>query len=286
MWFERGRMMRWIGSALVLGAAMMATPALAQAEGSRAALKPAMPWAIDYADDSCRVFRKFGTGAEQVELVFITLPRSSGATLIVITSPEKGPGPRHTTFGTVRVGLRPGGKVINTQFASAPMGDGQRRLLHFRLDAEQLEQVIAANGISIDGGELHVALEAGRTAAAFKALEPCHEDLVKSWDIDPEILRNAVHRAAPTGKPQQWVTQDDYPEIQLRRRVRGVTTFRVTVGTNGRVSECAIVVSSKSKPLDDRVCELMRLRARFTPARDARRAAVPDIWIGRFIWDL
>ncbi|NML06167.1 energy transducer TonB [Sphingomonas sp. G-3-2-10] len=279
--------MRLIGLVTgVMTAAAMVAPAMAQTASAPAVLKAATPWAIDYARDSCRAFRKYGTGADQVELVFITLPRSSGATLVVVTSPEKGPGPKRATFGWVRIGLQPGGESFNERYASAPVGESPRRLLYVLLDQAQLDQMIASNRIEIEGGKLDVVLEPGRTAAAFKALEPCHDDLLKSWEVDPEILRSAVNRAVPTGTPQTWVTNADYPKEALQKREQGTATFRLTIGADGKVVGCTILHGSGSVVLDDTVCGLMRKRAKFTPARDAAGKPVPDMWISRFRWEL
>lgn len=147
--------------------------------------------------------------------------------------------------------------------------------------------VIAANRIEIDAGKpLRVGLEPGRTAAAFKALGPCHADLLKSWNLDPEILRTAVNRAAPTGWPQRWVTNADYPQQALHRREQGTTTFRVMIGADGKVFDCGILYSSGSKELDNTSCAVMRKRGEFTPARDAGGNPVPDLWVSRFRWEL
>lgn len=68
------------------------------------------------------------------------------------------------------------------------------------------------------------------------------------------------------GNPGYWVTPDDYPHAALREGRRGITGFRVTVGTDGRVIDCQITDSSGSADLDDATCSNVSRRARFAPA--------------------
>jgi TonB family protein len=280
--------MRWIGAALgMMMAAGMAAPALAQKAAAPAVLKAATPWVIDYAKDSCGVVRRYGVGAQQVEMVFITLPRSSGATLVFATSSEKGPGSSQPNFGTLKITLPNDNVAFSEHFVSARLGKTDRRYVHVRLDQWQLERMIAANRIEVDAGKpLHIVLEPGRTAAAFKALEPCHASLIESWKIDPEILRTAVSRAEPAGSPQSWVRNMDYPVASLRAREQGITTFRLTIEADGSVGECAILMGSGSEILDYTTCALMRKRAKFRPARDTAGNPVRDLWISRFSWEM
>jgi len=66
----------------------------------------------------------------------------------------------------------------------------------------------------------------------------------------------------PTNDPRKWVTTDDYPARDLREENEGTATFRVVVGTNGRVSACEIVRSSGHAGLDAATCKAVTSRAR------------------------
>ncbi|ODU69076.1 MAG: energy transducer TonB [Novosphingobium sp. SCN 66-18] len=74
--------------------------------------------------------------------------------------------------------------------------------------------------------------------------------------------------ASPKGSPANWATSNDYPSRALREEREGVTGFRVTIGTDGKVVDCQITKSSGSPDLDDATCANVRRRARFTPATD------------------
>jgi protein TonB len=43
---------------------------------------------------------------------------------------------------------------------------------------------------------------------------------------------------------------------------------RLTVGTDGRVSDCSVTSSSGNDDLDSTTCRIARSRVRFTPAKD------------------
>jgi protein TonB len=81
-----------------------------------------------------------------------------------------------------------------------------------------------------------------------------------------------------------YVSNDDYPASALRNEEQGTTGFRLTVGPDGRVSNCVVTSSSGSSALDAATCRLMRSRARFTPARDNTGASTTDTVNSRITW--
>ncbi|OYW50661.1 MAG: energy transducer TonB [Novosphingobium sp. 12-62-10] len=74
--------------------------------------------------------------------------------------------------------------------------------------------------------------------------------------------------AQPKGRPGEWVTTNDYPSRALREDKEGVTGFRLTVGTDGKVQDCQITRSSGTPELDDATCANLRRRGRFNVATD------------------
>ena len=71
-----------------------------------------------------------------------------------------------------------------------------------------------------------------------------------------------------------------------RAEQQGTTGFRLTVGTDGRVSACTITSSSGSSALDEATCRIMRSRARFTPAHDEHGNPIGDSVSSRIRWVL
>ena len=95
---------------------------------------------------------------------------------------------------------------------------------------------------------------------------------------------------APPPRPTDWpfnlVSGDDYPAAALRAEAQGTVRYRLEIGANGRVTNCAVTGSSGSIPLDQATCRIVRVRARFAPARDSQGNAVPDAREGHMIWRL
>ena len=83
-----------------------------------------------------------------------------------------------------------------------------------------------------------------------------------------------------------YVSNEDYPAAALRSEEQGSTRFRLTVGPDGRVKECAVTGSSGSSSLDSATCRLMKSRARFTPARDSSGNATGDTVSSTIRWVL
>ncbi|WP_336987524.1 energy transducer TonB [Altererythrobacter aquiaggeris] len=74
--------------------------------------------------------------------------------------------------------------------------------------------------------------------------------------------------ASPRGNPASWANVNDYPRRALREEREGTTRFRVTVGTDGRVTGCQVTGSSGHADLDEATCSNITRRGRFNPAKD------------------
>lgn len=83
-----------------------------------------------------------------------------------------------------------------------------------------------------------------------------------------------------------YVSNADYPSSAIRAEESGTTGFRLTVGPDGRVTDCSITSSSGSSALDDATCRIMRRRARFTPATDGNGRPTTDTVTQRIRWVL
>lgn len=88
----------------------------------------------------------------------------------------------------------------------------------------------------------------------------------------------------PSSWPWGLFSADDYPAAALRAEEQGQVSYRLTIGPDGRVSDCAIRGSSGSAALDAATCRILSRRARFVPARDPAGIPVPDSRDGRIDW--
>ena len=79
---------------------------------------------------------------------------------------------------------------------------------------------------------------------------------------------------------------DDYPPSAIRSEEQGTTAVRLSIGADGRVSDCSITSSSGSSSLDNATCSILRRRARFTPAKDQNGQPTSDSTSTRIKWVL
>lgn len=100
----------------------------------------------------------------------------------------------------------------------------------------------------------------------------------------PPPPRFSPKNPAPRGAPQDWVTTDDYPARALREERTGTVGFRLTVGPDGRPSDCEITSSSGSPDLDETACNLLKRRGRFAPGTDGEGKPTTGYYASRIKW--
>lgn len=91
--------------------------------------------------------------------------------------------------------------------------------------------------------------------------------LVPAPAAPPPPAPSQARRAIPKGQAG-WARriQDNYPSSALRAEKEGRVGVRVTVGPDGRVSDCSVTSSSGTPDLDAAACDGMQRYARFDPA--------------------
>lgn len=100
----------------------------------------------------------------------------------------------------------------------------------------------------------------------------------------PVAPRVQPKQPTPKGNPANWATTNDYPTRALREEREGTTSFRVTVGPDGRVTDCSVTSSSGSPDLDDATCANVKRRARFNPATDGEGQPTTGSYSNRVRW--
>ena len=104
--------------------------------------------------------------------------------------------------------------------------------------------------------------------------------------VAPPPPRVEPKSATPRGRPQTWVTNNDYPSRAMREERQGTTRFTVSVGADGRVTNCSVTGSSGHSDLDNEVCKLITRRARFNPATDGEGQPTSGTWSSAFRWEI
>lgn len=90
----------------------------------------------------------------------------------------------------------------------------------------------------------------------------------------------------PKGRSGDWVTTDDYPSRALREEEEGTTRFTLSVGADGKPTNCSVVSSSGHPDLDSAACTNLMRRARFKPATDGNGAPTTGSYTNSVRWQI
>jgi protein TonB len=87
-----------------------------------------------------------------------------------------------------------------------------------------------------------------------------------------------VQSASARGDVRSIFSTDDYPASALASGAQGTAQAQLTIGPDGRVQGCNLVRSTGNGALDQATCNILRRRAKFTPARDSNGQATTDTY--------
>ena len=87
-----------------------------------------------------------------------------------------------------------------------------------------------------------------------------------------------VQAASARGDVRSLFSTDDYPASALSAGAEGSARAQLTIGTDGRVTSCNLVKSTGNGALDSATCNILRRKARFTPARDSNGQPTTDTY--------
>ena len=272
----------------MLAAVALAMPGTALAKTESFA--PTGPWAIDYADHSCKLMRNFSNGER--ELTFGLQRAELGPRLMLEIAGETVD--FATRAGTVKYRYGPGGseredglaRLFNAlRIGDAPLQDefvGSRDWTGWSYNSER-DAAKAIDSVSVRGtfGD-EIVLQLGPMEAPIEALQTCVDDLMEEWGLEPRRLAAASRHALPTSDPQTWLGKEDYPREMLQARRGGAVHVRLIVNEQGRVARCIGIASEGS--LGDVTCNALIERARFVPALDAEGQPMTGLFVSDAIF--
>ena len=96
----------------------------------------------------------------------------------------------------------------------------------------------------------------------------------------------APRAARPRGNPALWVSTSDYPSAGLRGELEGLVRVQLSVGADGKPTDCTVTASSGHDVLDEATCAKLLRRARFDPASDHTGAKVAGTWNTAVRWQI
>jgi protein TonB len=92
----------------------------------------------------------------------------------------------------------------------------------------------------------------------------------------PPPPRKTVSAQSAKGDLRTLFSTDDYPASALSAGAGGTAQAQLTIGADGRVTGCNLIRSTGNGALDAATCNILRRRAKFTPARDSNGNATSD----------
>jgi protein TonB len=88
-----------------------------------------------------------------------------------------------------------------------------------------------------------------------------------------------VQSAAPAkGDVRSLFTADDYPASAVAANAEGTSQAQLSIGPSGAVVGCNIIRSSGNSALDATTCNILRRRAKFSPAKDSEGNPTTDTY--------
>jgi TonB family protein len=135
--------------------------------------------------------------------------------------------------------------------------------------ADEIQFVMPGNTISVP------VRGAGKAAAA---LEQCLVQKLPEWGIDPTTYL-ALRRPPVTVDGDVLIAGEEYPGVSIQNNEQGIVIARLGVDASGKVTSCAVLVSSNSSNLDRATCTIAVIRWKFHPAigADGKPTAAPRV---------
>jgi len=273
-------MRRAVGA--IMGAALLAAPLHAKTAEPET-LEHSSAWNVDYADDYCRLARVFGTGDAATIVIFDFF--EPGQFFKLMVTGKRFRGVSNGYQAVVRFG--PNEAMQKMSYLVGDLGKDRPAIIFRgskRFDSRpetnddeehgvpeplSAERIAAVTEMSI-GSPVRppVKVKLGSMSAALAAVDKCTNNLIRGWGIDPAVNATLSRPVRPNGKPQTWITSEDYPEFLRRQGAQSIIEARFTIDERGTPTACHIQRTTRSAEFDDIVCKTMMKRARFLPALD------------------
>jgi TonB family protein len=235
---------------------------------------PSWRWNVDYGEQRCSLVR-LDQPARSTIFAVLTVPGSANWHARLIA--RRWPSGALANADRLTVTLQPGNiplTAVGRRVEHTPSGEA----MVMYLNVNPLDALPAARSVRVErGGETIMEIPLADTVEAVAAMRQCLNEVLHQWGIDPAIYARVREPLGGGRQISSVVSDADYPSSAIRANQSGEVVVRLTIGTDGRVSECAAVVSSGHAILDERTCTVFRQRLQMTPAigMDGAPMAVP-----------
>jgi TonB family protein len=254
--------------------ALLAAPASARHWGN------VEGWFVTSGDQSCGIYAQ-RNGASSAE--FLILKRLDGRLSLQVQNPAWNIAQGNESDIRYQVDGRTYGGMQKTVALTEAPGKGLLGVV----GADFEHEIRSGTTLAIVNGSMLIGQISLRgAAAALETVDSCLQDLRANGNGFSAIAAAPLKPAIPKGGASGWVDIGDYPKSAMRDGREGTVSFRLTIGTDGKVAECAITQSSGHQDLDDATCAVLSKRARFELARDKNGKAIQSSYESRVSWKL
>lgn len=263
-------------------------------------LAPSSQWVLDYADDKCRLMRKFGSGENLVELQIEQSSRAPYYNLGLFGQPVS-----RVWGDLIRVAFGPNEAPSERSFISGKMKDPKMPFLlmhgiHLAPvpdDARQGEFPVidigpererAITRLTLERGLYKpLELEIGSMGEPLEAMRVCVDDLIKELQLDPEGMTEIVTEPKPRNLYRiARQIQQIYPSRMEKNRTGGTVEVRLVINKEGKPTTCQIAKSDRPAAFDDYVCFGLMRNAEFEPAIGPDGEPRYGVWSTTVIYDV
>lgn len=273
----------------VMALTLASKPALAD-QGEPMVFEPSGAWVMDDQEEVCTLRRPFVAGDASLILQFSSRDLGNYVDVILASSnlrtdeakvtyqflPDAEPrDPRNPRVGSLGEELR-GVRFAGTM--REPAGDAQSKATTWSI-VERQQREATISGLQVDGVfEKPVLLRTGAMDAAMDAMRSCVDDLYVSWGFNPRI---ADATAVPASRLNSYDlarrANNAYPRKFARSGISARVNVLVSVGSDGRPTNCHARNPQPYPEFEKVVCETIMKHARYEPARDADGNAVEGV---------
>jgi hypothetical protein len=284
-------------------AALAATPA----SKTPRRFAPTSKWAMEYADDVCRLIRDFSDGRDSITLALERFAPGQPLSVGLAGSGIKA----RAAAKVARYAFAPVSGTLTNPLYTSQLSDGRTyyyivgdmplqapnlgkvremdMLASANIPADaievdrakELEQVRGVEELQLLGGFAEsVSLATGPLVAPMKAMQDCMDDLLTSWNIDAKAHRSLTRGTVPLD-PRKLSAAFARSTATLADQRSQMIRFRMIVDPTGQPTKCEIAGPGGQTDLGRETCRTLLKEAKFAPARDANQQPIASFYLGR-----
>ena len=270
---------------------ILALAALAMSSAAAAAdpKQPTGKWTVETGSNECLLIRAYGSPKKPLFLALSQAPMGGGFQFTVLYESRwmaLRSGVAHISFDNeapIEAGygarlLRSTSKQIEVETLRSIVIDTEEESERFGRDAASISFTVPREFTGTFALPEH-----GR---ALAALNECATALGVRWGYPIAEQRRLAKPAKQPGGLQSLFSADDYPQRAVTLGEKGRARIRIKVGDKGETTDCAVLAPTGSADLDRATCDVIRRKARFSPALDLDGKPIRSVVVTTVYWIL